>query len=62
MKYSETEQILKKEGCHWLHDGANHPIWYRPITKKTFPLSFHRSEEVRIGTLKSISKRSGVKL
>jgi predicted RNA binding protein YcfA (HicA-like mRNA interferase family) len=62
MKYSEAEKKLKKEGCYWQENGGNHPIWYSPITKQKFPMSYHRSEEVKPGTLKSISKLSGVKL
>ncbi|HEY3388215.1 MAG TPA: type II toxin-antitoxin system HicA family toxin [Prolixibacteraceae bacterium] len=62
MKYSEVEKKLKKEGCSFYKDGSNHPIWFSPITGKKFSLSYHRSEEVKSGTLKSISKDSGVKL
>ncbi|WP_414601185.1 hypothetical protein [Algoriphagus sp. NG3] len=35
-------------------------MWYSPITKKEFQLSHHKSEEVKIGTLKSIMKDAGV--
>lgn len=62
MKYSEIERKLKKSGCYWVKDGKKHPIWYSPITKKEFQLSHHKSQEAKLGTLKSISKDSGVKL
>ena len=62
MKYSEVEKRLKAAGCFWVRDGKRHPIWCSPITGKEFPLSHHRSEEVKWGTLKDISKDSGVKL
>jgi predicted RNA binding protein YcfA (HicA-like mRNA interferase family) len=62
MKYSEAEKKLKKAGCYWVVDGSSHPIWFSPITKNKFPMSYHRSEEVKLGTLKSIIKLSGVKL
>ena len=62
MKYSEVEKKLKKEGCSFYKDSSNHPIWFSPITGKKFVLSYHRSEEVKLGTLKSISKDSVVKL
>jgi hypothetical protein len=42
--------------------GGNHPIWFSPITGKTFPTGNHKNEEVKTGTLKSISKLSGVKI
>jgi predicted RNA binding protein YcfA (HicA-like mRNA interferase family) len=62
MKYSEVEKKLSKQGCHFVKDGKKHPIWLSPITGKEFQLSHHRSEEVKYGTLKSISRDSGVKL
>ncbi len=62
MKYSEVERKLKKAGCQYVKDGKRHPIWFSPITGKEFQLSKHRSEEVKGGTLKSISRDSGVKL
>lgn len=62
MKYSEVERKLKKAGCRYMKDGKRHPIWFSPITGKEFQLSKHRSEEVKDGTLKSISRDSGVRL
>jgi mRNA interferase HicA len=62
MKYSEVERKLTKYGCTFLRDGKKHPIWYSPITGNEFQLSHHKSEEVKYGTLKSISKESGIKL
>ena len=62
MKYSELERTLKKFGCFFVKDGKRHPIWYSPITKKEFDMSHNRSQEVKIGTLKSILNTSGVKI
>jgi len=62
MKYAEVEKRLKKEGCYFLKNGSNHPIWKSPITGLQFSMSYHRSEEVPFGTLKGISVQSGVKL
>jgi predicted RNA binding protein YcfA (HicA-like mRNA interferase family) len=62
MKYSELEKKLKKEGCSFFANGGNHPLWISNKTGETFPMSYHRSEEVKKGTLKEISKLSGVKL
>ena len=39
-----------------------HPIWKNPITGELFEMSYHSSEEVKIGTLKSIIKASGIKI
>lgn len=62
MKYSEVEKKLKKAGCYIVRHGGNHPIWFSPLTGRSFPVSHHKSEEAKTGTLKSISKQSGVKL
>lgn len=62
MKYNEAEKKLRKAGCCWVENGASHPIWFSPLTGKKFPLSYHGSQEIKPGTLKSIIKLSGVKL
>jgi predicted RNA binding protein YcfA (HicA-like mRNA interferase family) len=62
MKYSELERRLKSLGCWWREDGGNHPIWFSPITGNKFPMSYHKSEEVKKGTLKNILNLAGVKL
>lgn len=62
MKYSEAERKLKKSGCYEYGDMGGHPLWYSPITGKYFKMSHHKNHEVATGTLKSISKDSGVKL
>jgi len=62
MKYSELERKLKTEGCRWFKNGKRHPIWYSPITDRYFEMSYHQSEEVKQGTLKSICKTSGIKI
>jgi predicted RNA binding protein YcfA (HicA-like mRNA interferase family) len=62
MKYSEVERKLKKSGCYEDGQMSGHPMWYSPLTDKHFKMSHHKSEEVKLGTLKGISKQSGVKL
>ncbi|MDR0833269.1 MAG: type II toxin-antitoxin system HicA family toxin [Candidatus Symbiothrix sp.] len=61
MKYSELERKLVKAGCYEVRAGGRHPIWFSPITGKTFPTGHHKSEEVRPGTLKDIIESSGIK-
>ncbi|MCQ2071739.1 MAG: type II toxin-antitoxin system HicA family toxin [Bacteroidaceae bacterium] len=39
---------------------AGHPLWYSPITGKTFQLSNHTSQEVATGTLRKILKDAGL--
>jgi len=61
MRYTELIKKLKKIGC--MHTGtqqAGHPLWYSPITGKTFQLSNHSSQEVATGTLRKIMKDAGL--
>jgi len=60
MRYSELEKELKRIKCKVLREGANHCIWYSPITGKRFPVSRHKTEEVPTGTLKSIKRDAGL--
>ncbi len=60
MKYSELKKLLKKHGCYFKKDGANHDIWYSPITNQQFPVGRHNSQDVKNGTLKSILKAAGI--
>jgi predicted RNA binding protein YcfA (HicA-like mRNA interferase family) len=62
MKYSEVEKKVSAAGCYLFKNAKKHPLWYSPITGKYFRLSYHTSQEVKNGTLKSISNDSGVKL
>jgi predicted RNA binding protein YcfA (HicA-like mRNA interferase family) len=62
MKYSELEKKLKPFGCQWCENGSKHPLWISPITGRKFAMSYHRSEEVKYGTLKGILEAAGVKL
>ena len=63
MKYSELEKMLKqKTNCKFLRKGSRHPLWINPNTNEIFAMSYHGSEEVKSGTLRSIIKKSGVKL
>ena len=62
MKYSELRRILLNYGCYPVREGANHEIWFSPVTKRVFPVARHWSEEVYKGTLKDILKQSGIKL
>lgn len=56
MKYSEVWRILKKHKCFNAKAGKRHDLWWSPITNKYFPVPRHGAEEVKIGTLKSISE------
>lgn len=60
MRYSELEKLLRKAGCEVAREGRNHCIWYSPKTEKTFTVGRHKTEEVPIGTLKSIMRSAGL--
>ena len=60
MRYSELERILKKAGCTVYREGANHTMWYSPITGNKFPVGRHTKEEVPVGTLRNILKSAGL--
>ena len=63
MKYSELEKLIKQTtDCEFFRNGSRHPIWKNPDTGELFEMSHHKSEEVKLGTLKSILKKSGAKL
>ena len=61
MRYSELEKELRKIKCQLRHEGANHEIWYSPVTGNQFTVSRHKAQEVPAGTLKSIKKAAGLK-
>lgn len=61
VKYSELEKELRSIGCTVYREGANHTLWYSPVTGKTFPVGRHRTEDVKPGTLKSIRRDAGLK-
>lgn len=60
MKVSEMKKLLKQIGCRKIRDGANHEIWYSPITDRKFQVPRHQSQEVPTGTEKQIRKESGL--
>lgn len=61
MRVIELKKILKKSGCYLEREGANHEIWYSPITQKRFSVSRHGKEELKTKTLKSIMEAAGIK-
>ncbi len=60
MKYSELEKKLRKASCY-LVGNNDHPIWFSPITGLRFQTGYHKSEEIKKGTLEKIFKMAGIK-
>lgn len=60
MKVNEMERLLRKHGCYPVDEGSKHTMWYSPITKKEFPLSRHKSQDLK-KTEHLILKQAGIK-
>ncbi len=52
--------MLRQNGCRCDHEGANHEIWYSPITNMMFPVGRHNTKDVANGTLKAILTQAGI--
>jgi len=61
MKCAELKKILKQNGCYKETEGANHEIWFSPITGNRFPVGRHDSKDVKTGTCNAILKQAGIK-
>lgn len=61
VKYSELYKRLREIKCYIIREGANHSMWYSPVTGKTFPVSHHKGQDVPMGTLRSIERDAGLK-
>ena len=60
MKVSEVVRLLNAAGCFIYRRGSNHDIWFSPITGKTFPVSRHKTEDLKPKTLNSIKEKAGI--
>lgn len=56
MKYNELTRRLTKAGCFVVRNGADHDIWFSPITGKQRPVPRHGSQEVSKGLLRKLEK------
>ncbi len=61
MKVSELTKFLLKNGITIKREGGRHDLYYSPLTRNTFPVSRHRTEELPAGTLAAILKQAGLK-
>jgi len=59
MTYAELVKKLTKKGIKFLAHGANHDIYYNPLTGGKSPISRHWNQQVPPGTLHSILKKLG---
>ena len=44
-KVSEIIKKIKACGCYKIREGANHEIWYSPVTGQEFPVPRHYGKE-----------------
>jgi len=61
LKTNELLKLLKKNKMKLYRHGANHDIWYSPITEKYFVVGRH-NKEIPTGTLRNILKDAGIHL
>lgn len=62
MKKNELVRKLSQNGCYIKENRTRHEWWYSPITQRHFTIPRHGAKEIPIGTIKNISKESGIKL
>ena len=61
MKYGKFISELSEKGCYLVRQGANHAIWYSPITKRKFPMPRHgTNKEVPMPLEKKIRSQAGI--
>lgn len=60
MKQNEFYAQLRSIGCVLVKHGANHDIWYSPITNKKWPVPRHGSKELAKGTERRARKELGL--
>lgn len=60
MKASEVKKILREHGCCFYREGSRHEIWISKKTGKKFQVPRHGTQDVPIGTLKSIMRSAGI--
>ncbi len=61
MKTGEMKRLLRKNGCFKESEGANHEMWFSPITGKHFTVPRHNAQELKTKTAESIKKQAGLK-
>ncbi len=61
MKKGELIKLLSDAECYIIREGANHEIWYSPITNRRFTVPRHKGQDITIGTANSILKSAGLK-
>ncbi len=60
MKVSELKRLLKSYGCYELASGKEHDVWFSPLNQARVRVPRHQSQEVPVGTLRSILKQVGI--
>lgn len=56
MKTNQFVKRLKAAGCRLVRHGAEHDIWYSPVTGRSDRVPRHGSKEVGKGLLKSLER------
>jgi len=61
MKITEFLKQASAIGCYFVKHGKEHDVWYSPVTGHYFRVPRHGSQEIKKGTLHSMSKDAGLK-
>lgn len=61
MTVAELQRRLRKCKCRFVRHGGSHDEWYSPITKKSFRVPRHDTQELKTGTAEAIMKQAGIK-
>ena len=60
MKYKQFKAELSAKGCYIVRHGAEHDIWFSPITNTKTAIPRHGGKEVSKGLESKIRKALGI--
>lgn len=60
MKVSEVKKMLRENDCYFYREGSRHEIWVSRKTGIKFQVPRHGTQDVPLGTLKSIKRSAGI--
>ena len=60
MKQKEFHAELRAKGCVLVRHGANHDIWFSPITGRKWAIPRHGGKEMALGTERRARKELGL--
>ncbi len=58
--YRIIKRILESKGCYYVRCRGSHETWFNPELEREFIVVKHKNEPMRIKTLKTLMKNSGL--